>query len=387
MKKKHFILILFLIITSILIIQSLSYAWRLRLLGSISETYDDNIRSTSENIEQDYITDLILGVGLRNEGRTHTIDFIGHVYQQLFYDHNELSNNAQDFILNYVNQLTSTDTFTLNNTFNHYPELRNFDLMLGQHEGRYSYYMNTLTLRYFKYFVSDFSTDIHYTNTYVKALSEGIYDSVSHSPGISFNYSINTFNIISLFYDYRFTKFDTDEGQYRNGRNEIIQHDAGIGYQHFFTRQLNINLRGGIEYIEVQDEKNYNPFMTATLVNDIDANNNITIIVSKRYGINSLTNEAYNTWTYSVNFIRQLSAILNFSFAGFYQYGDLISPTIETKNKLLGITTYLRYFFSESNYIGATYIYTYNKIDQKAPESSSTEYDRNQIRFAINAEI
>lgn len=351
--------------------------------GSLGETYDDNIYA-SNNKEYDFITDAMLVLGVQNQTSTLNWRLLGQSTQQIYSKTSELNNNSQLAELNFAKEFTSADRINITDRFVHYPEPRDFQEQFGSTAGRTGYYINIATIRYIKDLLSNFSINTYYSNTYNKILSNknGLNDSISHSCSINTRYEIKPSNIISFFYKY--TIFETLKKN-EQGNNKTVQHNAGFGYELFFTQKFSLNLQGGIDYIIADNRKKNNIFGTLSLSNQ-DERNNLNISVSRRYEITPLTNQVYNIWNFSLDFSRELSYFLLFSSSIFYQYGNTVSDTTEIKSELIGVKINLSYrFFSEYISTNVEYIYTKNKSKQTTPINIQTEYDRNQIRLSINA--
>jgi hypothetical protein len=212
-----------------------------------------------------------------------------------------------------------------------------------------------------------------------RAIGDPVNDSISNGAGFTLNYSFNAFNIVSLIYDYNITKYEPSD---ENDIDKVIQHSGGLGYQHFFTRQLSISSSGGIQYVKYGDDIYHDPYFLLSLIDDIDENNRINLIVARRYQTTLLTNEVFNTWTFSTIFTRQISNRFAFSFSGFYQYGQTVSSLREVDSRLLGITTSGRYNLNENIFVNARYAYTKTYNKQNRPTPYESEYDRNQLEFS-----
>jgi hypothetical protein len=364
------------------IFYSYASAQLLILTGSASEIYDDNTNSSAENPEKDYITNLMLGAGINLEGRTQTLQLLGHTYQQLYYKQKELNNNSQDAMLNYRKEFTSRDRFTLNNTFRHQPEAREFQDMFGQPEGRNGYYTNSLNVTFTKDLINDFSIDLHYLNVITRGTSNTVNDSLSNGVGLRLNYGINAFNIIFVFYDYNITKYKSQE---ENIEYNNIQHTGGGGYQHYFTKQLYGTFAVGIDYIESRDDTQKSPYLNLSLIDDIDARNTINISITRSYRTTLLTDEVYKSWILSVLFTRQVSDRFAFALSSFYQYGHTINTQSNQVSRLLGATISGNYYLNENLFVSALYTYTYYNNKQTRPITSESEYDRNQIEISATA--
>jgi hypothetical protein len=368
------------------IFTSFSKAKDMVFLGSLGETYDDNTNLSGTDPKNDYITNLMFGIGLNLEGRPLILNIMAHTYQQIYFKQSNLNNNSQDFTINFIKEFTERDTVSINNIFQHYPETRDFNSMFGQTGGRNSYYQNSATITYNNYVISNLLLKLYYNNIILENSSEELNDSVTHRTGLSLNYSLNAYNIISLLYDYRFTKYESENNLSGNYQSDFIQHNIGIGYQHYFTKQLSVITQGGTEIVRYENRTYKDLFFNFSIIDDIDAKNTLNLTLSKKYEVTVLTNEVYKSWIFSALLLRQVSEITSFSFSMFYEYGERVSTTIKSISSLFGINTSIKYNINPYIFVSANYIYTKNISHITSPENTKNKYDRNQIQFAINAE-
>jgi len=389
MKNTKIILILILLSISLFFINSDLYPLDYKVLTRIDETYDDNIKATSENKEDDYITNLMLGLNLHHESLTQTFDFIGHIYQQLFLKNNNLNYNSQDLVINYDKQLSSRDNIHINNIFNNYPEPQDFSSSFGRPSGRYAYYLNNFNIASINALTENIISNIHYNNIVVKSTNNRqLNDSISNNAGASFGLTLDPSNIVFLYYDYtnrRYKKFDeiTDQKKY----NIYIIHDAELGYQHFITKTLDILGKFGLEYVIAPDEKNYYPIFNILLTDLIDKNNTLKLSIEKKHELSQLSDAMYESWIFSIIFKRQLSDLLSISLNALYDDGKSKSASWDSRRKLFGLTTSISYYLSEQTYITTTYTYTKNYYKVYDLNATEFNYNRNQIRIGLTSEF
>jgi hypothetical protein len=368
------------------IFSSVTTAKDLVLLGSLGESYDDNTNLSGTDPKNDYITNLMLGIGLNLEGRPLILNILARTYQQIYFKQSNLNNNSQDLTINFSKELTDHDSVLINNIFQHYPEARDFKSMFGQTGGRNSYYQNSATITYNNYVISDLLLKLYYNNLILENSSEELNDSITHRSGLSLNYSLNAFNIISLLYDYRFTKYESENNLSSDYQSDFIQHNIGIGYQHYFSKQLSVVTQGGTEIIKYENRTYKDIFFNFSIIDDFDAKNTLNLTFSKKHEVTVLTNEVYKSWILSALLLRQVSEITSFSFSMFYEYGERVSTSIESISSLFGINASIKYNINPFIFVSANYIYSRSKNHITSPENSKTKYDRNQIQVAINAE-
>ena len=76
--------------------------------GTVSEMYDDNITRTnsSDNKKGDFTTRLALNLGVKYEGKTRTLDFMGRINRDIFAANHNFNNTSEKLELNFQNELS-----------------------------------------------------------------------------------------------------------------------------------------------------------------------------------------------------------------------------------------------------------------------------------------
>ena len=105
---------------------------------SIGETFDDNLTFAKENIQEDFVTDLRLGLGVKYEGKTRTFELTGDIANQTFAKHDTFNNITQHINLNFKNEFSKRDRISLNNVFTHFESPSSTDEGDEGDEGYYS---------------------------------------------------------------------------------------------------------------------------------------------------------------------------------------------------------------------------------------------------------
>lgn len=358
------------------------------LIGSINEMYDDNITYTKEDQRDDFITNLILGLGVRYEGKTKTLELIGHTNQEIFSKYHNLNNNSQDLYLHSKNELSRLGRLSLTNVFNHYTEPRSFEYEFGRTAGRYSYYRNRFDITYSRDVSKWLVMNARYFNEINEVTRDYLNDSITNGAGVKVDYSLSYANILSILYDFTYRKFDDGEAVY--------VHTGAFNYRHYFTSQLYFECQSGLDFIKVYVfesysteqyisesyyDKNYTkPLILASLVDEIDKNSRFILLFSKRYYPNIHSEDLSNYWKISCVFERQLLKRLWCSFSAFYGDGEYVFS--DTIYKLKGIRTSFSYDLKENLKGSLKYAYT-----QSESTEESNEYVKNRVLLELTTEF
>ena len=345
------------------------------MTGTVTETFDDNIYS-DESREYDFLTTVALGLGVFHEGRRQEFSLVGNIYQDLYICHFGESNTSQDLALDYSRAFSQNVNFTLTDNFAHYPEPRDFEDQFGRTNIRRGYYTNTFATDTDFVLSRHFGFLLRYLNQVTFTMTDLMDDSYINGAGTDINYFIDTRNTIFLYYDFEHATYDTGE--------EIQTHTSGIGYMHYFTPQLSMRLQGGFGYdLSSEEGEHYSPDVLASLTDDIDENNTISLTFTMSHDISQYTSEIFQNWQISGEFTRQVLERLSFSLSAFYGQGEYLDSGNTTD--LAGASVSTAYELTEHINVGCGYTFTYGSTSGRAIED--TDYFRNQVYLSFTASL
>ena len=104
--------------------------------------YDDNINTSQDDPETDWITNIVLGAAIRSEGRTRELELAGNIYQSYHLRNEEANDFYQDLVLAINKTLTENIAIMLGDTLHHYPAAQSFDAMFERSEADEGYLRN-----------------------------------------------------------------------------------------------------------------------------------------------------------------------------------------------------------------------------------------------------
>jgi len=338
-----------------------------------SESYDDNITFVNKNERKDFITDISLGLGLKYEGKTHSIELGGNIYQQLFAKYHTFNNTSEDLTLDFRQEFSKYDRITLKDVFTHTYEPRSFEDVFGRTPGRYSYFKNRLDLAYTKDITRQFSIGAKYSNEVNDISKEDINDSYLNIAGLEATYFPSSNILFMLSYDFTCRNF--------NPGSSATTHTVASGLRYYMTKQFYFDGRAGIDIINSYDNKNYaKPVILASLVNDIDENSRASISFAKRYYTKAYAQDLFDYWETRGTFTTQLYKRLGCSISGFYGEGEYIP--VDVTDKLRGVSVAFTYDLSESS--KGNLRYTYSDVTSTI---DTREYNKNKIFLGISYEF
>ena len=342
--------------------------------GRANEMYDDNINTSPEDPESDWVTNLMLGVALRSEGRTREFELSGNLYQRFYISHEEMNEFYQDMILSINKSFTENITLVISDTFQNYPSAQSFGAMFERGEDDEGYMRNDFASGLtFQLTRKLFFTGV-YNNTILKNDNRTIADSVLHSPGAIIEYYFNSANIVRAGYMYSLMKYD--DGSESKGERGYVE------YEKFFTNQLRGIVNGGYDYVRMADGESLNTRYMASLIDEIDERNELNISFLKESTISNITNDTLNNWRISAAFECEVSSRTSVDMTLFY--GEGVYEVSRVRDKLGGFSSNLSFAVSEFVDFEAGYTFVYSS--SKRPGLDEASYNRNQVYVGVSGE-
>lgn len=405
-----------------------SFAWDFNILGSIRETFDDNIRAIAETPlrkkQYDFISELMVGLGLRQEGKTYTLDLMGHVRQQVYARNLPLSNNNQDVTLNLTKNFSELVSFQVSDVFQNFPEADTLDSRFGFTEGRMRYIRNSFNMtgvfetnKYYtiRLIYSNVFSKYYYTRTRQWHIERFLYRAYFNQ---DLKYSLNNLarmqhevhwdssNYSYIFYEYQWTK------SYPGGILQV--HRPGVGYRYDFTRQLYIEGRispdfvftprvtrhtvtvYGVQFF-IPPATPYDISLYAYLMlsHDVDQRTNAQLNFTYQNSILANNADPTTNWRIQGNLTRAIVDRVTLRANLFY--GESYIFTRKTTNRLAGFSLSPTFEFTEHISASLSYDFTWNYayvtgprliggyvLFIRTPVKEVTGYYRNRVSIAVN---
>jgi hypothetical protein len=348
-------------------------AFDLKVLGSLTESYDDNVALTQTNEKDDFVTNAMIGLLARYDGKTEGLEFRGHVTRHDYNDYNNYDNTSEDFSLSAKKEFSAYERAIVSDTFIHAEEPSSFEDEFGRTSGRYSYYRNRFNLAYSKDLSKEFTLIGRYLNDYDTYSRSDMSDSVQNRVGFEGDYIVSSHTTVFGAYD--FYQRDFDPG------SQATTNSLSAGARQYFTSQVFLDANTGVDFIKSFNNKEYTkPHLTASLTDDFDETTRLSLSYDKRYYTNSSTQDLFNYWQTSLNFNKRVFLRLGFNASGFYGKGTYASFGIE--DTLKGAGAGLSYDIKDN--IKGTLNYSYSKTTSNV---ISREYVRNVVSTGITVEF
>ncbi|MDY6935196.1 MAG: hypothetical protein SVZ03_13360 [Spirochaetota bacterium] len=343
-------------------------------MSQVDEIYDDNITYADKNKINDFITELIMGLGVKHTDQTMSLKLIGHINQQIYIDNCDFNNNFQDININFNNELTARDQFTLKNLFiRDKVDQSSFEDEFGNTDGRYTYNRNRLNLTYSRFFSEQLALSAHYSNKLDQRSRSDLSDSYFNSPGLEFKYSLIYGTTLSLLYEYEHIRF-------KPGDDASAQR-ATAKFTQYFTDQIHFQCKTGLDFIVSYNNKHYTkPFISASIVDDIDDKSSIRILFIKQYYFTTYSQDVTNNWRFSGSIKRQLRERLSCNCSCFYGFAEFVFS--ERTYNLVGVDISFNYDIRET--IESLIQYTYS---QRNSDTGVSEYVKNRVLFGIKIDL
>lgn len=343
--------------------------------GTVSEMYDDNITHTnsSDNKKDDFTTKLTLDLGVKYEGKTRTLDFTGSINQHIFAKHHNFNNMSEKLELNFQNEFSKYDSIRLKNTFTHAYEQSNFDETFEEAEGRYGYYRNKFNLDYARDISKQFTVIARYTNEINELSRKDLKDSYLNTLGFEADYIYSANTVLFVSYDFSKRTYD-------NAKANSI-HTVAAGIRRYITKQLYFDGTGGIDFITYfEDTKDTGEYIQGSLTDEIDENTAISLSFTKRNQTISYREDFFDSWRISGLFKRQLLERLDCSLSVFYGKGEYKS--LNFTDRLRGANIVFSYNLREN--LKGDLTYTYSDTDST---DKARGYTRNTMLLGLTTEF
>ena len=341
--------------------------------GRATEAYDTNVTYANTNPLDDFITTLSAGIDINYEGRQDSLGFVGNVDQQFFVNNPKFENTSEDFNLRYSRDLTKQDTITIRDVFDHTYEPRSFEDTLGRTNGRYSYVRNKLNVDYNKEFTKQISMILGYFNQMDLFSRSDISDSDLNMGSAQLELAITSKTILTGFYNFIIRNFSPG--------TDATTNRGGGGLRQFLTDQLYFDVSGGVDAIDSYDKtKSTNPFVIASVTDDIDARTTIKGTFRKeRYTI-PYSQDIYDYWEISGLITNQLLARLAASFSAFFGRGEYIKAGVS--DDLFGMNAGATYELTKKINLIASYRYYSDTADV-----ALRGYNKNTVTLGLSGKF
>lgn len=348
-------------------------AFDVSLSGALRESFDDNITFTKEDKKQDFITTARVGLEAVYEGKNRSLQLSGNILQNTFLDHINFNSLAQDFALDFVNELSKRDRLMLSDTFSRAEEPRSFEDALGSTSGRYRIQKNKFSLGYAREISSQYGLQASYTNALNSYSRQDLADSYLNSLGFQLGYRQSSTLSFSGTYDFTYRYFDPGSHALTNALGALARANL--------TSQLYLDANAGISFLTSYDKSRHiKPYLGIAVTDEFDQNTRVTLSLTKRYDTNSYSQDLFGYWQASCGLTRKLTRRLEADWSFFFGNGEYKSLGIE--DKLTGTNLGLSYDFKDNVRGGLTY--SYSRVDSTL---STREYAKNVVSAGLTVKF
>ncbi len=337
---------------------------------SIFEVYDDNITSASTNTKEDFITTVNLGLDLDFLGKTEKLTLSGTLTQQLFSKESDFNNTSESISASFDKEFSKYDRISIKDTFTHSQDPSSFEDEFGRTSGKYSYYRNRVNLSYTKDINKNLSLIMKYANEYYNDTRASSADSYYNSLGLEADYYLNSSLVLLSEYNFSIRKFDPG--------NDSTTNNLTAGIRKFFTPQIYLDAKAGIDFIDTFSGKNLTkPEYILILTDEIDETTVGRISFTKSYSTNSSTADIFDNWritaTYSKQLLQRLTAFLD----AFYGKGTY--ETLAIEDTLKGASIGFSYDLTKNSKFVTKYSYS-----ETSSNIATREYTKNMIYVGMD---
>lgn len=351
--------------------------------GGVNETYDDNIMYSDISKKSDFITSLLLGVGLIHQSERTDFELSGQVSRNLYYENHKYDNTAEYANLRLRKELSANDRILITDVFNHSIEPRSFAYGFGRTVGIYSYYQNTGVATYTREVTRHFSVNLQYGNQLNKPSSEEINGCNETIVGSQIDYAWNPSNRLSIIYEYMGFHFQPGKNITYNYdyENDATVNSVILAYRFNFTNLLYLEVRAGENFIDSYHFTKYKkPYYSASIVNEIDRNTHLNITYIRQYLPSLYIPDTMDSRRLSCDLARQILYRFYFMLGAFWGKG--LNQANMYSITFFGMSTSLTYEFNENLRFNISYTYINNESDIVIES-----YKRNAVTAGLTGQI
>ncbi len=376
----------------------------LKVTGSISENYSNNVTYAfeNENKVEDFRTMLNLGLDFTYKGERRSLGLSGRLNREIFADSSNERNPSESVTLTFNNDFSEYDRLRFINTFRHTQEpgsfqggygldqcreyYRNYGFSsdkieilcnefaeeFGRFKGKFDSYSNLLNLTYYKIISKYYNVSAGYRYGQNWSNEEGTNDSDRHGLGLTVNYQYSQPTMFSLSYNYQISNYEIGE--------DISRQSITAGIKQYITRRLYFDGKIGTDQT-ISGNGDDSIRGNATITNEFDEKTTATISYSQGTRINANTDGTFKSWQVTGSFARALLDELYSRISAFYGQGDFSSTDVS--DTLLGASINLFYDFwrgKRGSNMGAEIGYYYSDLDSS---DEGRGYTRNSIDAGI----
>ncbi|MBI4432535.1 MAG: outer membrane beta-barrel protein [Candidatus Omnitrophica bacterium] len=342
---------------------------RLTPYASISETYDDNVTYLSDDPIDDFITSVSLGLGAQYGTQLNTFDLTGTLRYEMFTDNDDFNNASGDVVAHWRQEISKYDRIRLREEYVRSDEPRSFVDAFNRSTGRFGYQTNDLLAEYTHDFNSRWSGSARYTNDFTIYLNDASNDSDMNGVGAEAIYHHSQETHFLFGYDFSTRDFEVE--------GSADDHLLSAGFRQYFTKQLYLDARAGVDFINTYDNEDMTePMVEARLANDITERATVDIAFEKEHSLNPFVADIFDHWQISTSLRHELTKRLRSVAVLFYGDGDYV--TRNRRDKFFGARAGLNYDLNKNWQV--TFRYTFTTVEST---EAVQEYEKNVVLLGL----
>ncbi|MCB9772167.1 MAG: outer membrane beta-barrel protein [Candidatus Omnitrophica bacterium] len=333
--------------------------------GLLTTTYDDNVTLTHVNTKADVIETIGVGLDIKREGtRNHFLGQID-VFRNFFVHNSDFDNTAIILSAKDAFEISSRMRFNVSESFERSQEPRNFEDAFGRNTGRYQTNRYKLFLTY-EFDISNYALfQWTYGNEMTSYSRADLNDSTRNEAGARIQYAFDHANRAGLKYEFAIRSFESD--------NQIANNALIVDYGHNFTKQLQLVLKVGADFINSDiSGSTVRGRYEVGLLNDIDEITRAGLSYKRGLNSESTSQDLFDSYRFTGSVGRELMQRIAVFGTAFYGKGEYQQSQVE--NKLVGAGAGVNYELFRNAIVKLTYDYS-----QTISNQVSSSYHRNVV--------
>ncbi len=342
----------------------------INVTASLKTAYDDNITYSSVHSISDSVTSLEAGLELNQRSRTRQLSLKTDVIEEIFAQHSNFDNTAEDLNLDYKQDFSRHDHLELTDLLEHTYQPTTFEEAFGRTAGRYSTLTNQTGISLVHEYNPHLSQEVHYKDIISYFSHNGPTDSMLFVGGTKLSYAVNSATILTQSYDYMRRLFS-------NGPSATINALLS-SVRRYFTPQFYLDLGVGPDIIKNYAGKNFTmPHYYLGLTDQITQKSSVKFTYEKDDSGDIWNKDLLNSWRTTLYFSQKFSPRLLATLGVFYGQGRY--NVLGVNEKFQGAQTSLDFKLTKKTQLSLGY--TFSDALSKNPNFA---YRRNYVYVSVN---
>jgi hypothetical protein len=270
-----------------------------------------------------------LGLQYYLEDKTQSLDILGQLHHQYYFDHTEFNNFSQDIGAFYKKQTSEFHTFGVEDTFTHDQDATTFEDEFGRESGRFDTYINDFSYTDSRQLTPENLLRVSYSNEIKEVDHPDLLDSVENNINIEINQVWSPKTEVFLTYDFLHSYIDLPDNAFL--------HILAPGLKRYLSPKVFLKTYAGLNFVQTYDGENLvRPAYFAELTYTLDETSTVILSYKKAHVTTGYIDDVFDQWRTSLEFKKELSERLSGYIKTFTGAGEFVRRDINDEFSAIG---------------------------------------------------